>query len=331
MSEFYSGHLSKNDRMFDFLRWEIFPKIGHDCHDGIRVFSTNGSNAVYIYEDRASNSRVVGKFFHSSRQKDWLIAKKHLERELCNIHTFSSYLGKPHYVAQELGHNDSLGCLLVVEYCSGESLDRIILRSIREHNDSLLFAKLTSLAYFFATVHNKSVQGRAVNFADQCHYFSTLLSSIEDVSSRSERDSLWSLCLQWQSDSSVWQDQEVLVHGDATPSNFLFGDGLYVIAFDMERVRRADRCFDLGRLAAELQHFFLRTTGNKYAAEKFIGHFLWEYCCHFPDRRSAFNSICKRIPFYMGLNLLRIARNHYLDDSYRNQLKNEAFLTLERG
>lgn len=331
MSEFYSGHLSCKDRMFEFLKCEIFSAMGCDCHDGIRVFSTNGSNAVYIYEERASNFRVVGKFFRSSRQQDWNLAKKHLERELENIKLFRTYLGKPHYVARPLGRNDELGCLLVVEYCSGESLDSIIIRSIKESNDTLLFAKLTSLAYFFATVHNRSAQGSGVDFNQQCGYFSTLLRGIEDVSSRHERDCLWNLCVKWKNKVSVWQDNEVLVHGDATPSNFLFGDGLHVIAFDMERVKLADRCFDLGRLAAELQHFFLRFTGNKYRAEKFIGHFLWEYCCHFPDRTSAFESVCKRIPFYMGANLLRIARNNYLGNEYRTLLKNEAFLTLERG
>ena len=331
MSEFYSGHLSHDDRMFDFLRSEIFSRFGYDCRNGIRVFSTNGSNAVYIYEERNSNCRVVGKFFRSDRQPDWNIAKKHLEREICNIHTFCNYLAKPHYVARPLGRNDDLGCLLVVEYCSGEPLDNIILNTIKLHNENLLFSKLTALAYFFATVHNHSARNNGVNFDDQCRYFATLLRGIEDVSTRKERDYLWHLCLQWKCDKAVWQDREVLVLGDATPSTFLFGDGLHVTAFDMERVRFADRCFDLGRLTAELQHFFLRNTGNKYSAEKFIGHFLWEYCCHFPDRESAFNAVCRRIPFYMGANLLRIARNSYLDKDYRVLLKNEAFLTLERA
>ena len=331
MSEIYSGHLSRSDKMFEFLRWEIFSRMGCNCRDGIRVFSTNGSNAVYVYEDCKSNCRVVGKFFRSVRQSDWSIAEKHLERELRNINTFSQYIGKQHYVARVLGRNDSLNCLLVIEYCTGEALDNIIIRSINEKNENLLFLKLTALAYFLATAHNRSARGRGIDFSVQCNYFSTLLCGIEDVSSRHERDLLWNMCLSWKNDVSVWQDQEVLVHGDATPSNFLFGDGLYVIAFDMERVRYTDRCFDLGRLAAELQHFFLRTTGNKYAAEKFIGHFLWEYCCHFPDRTSAFDAICRRIPFYMGLNLLRIARNRYLDTSYRQLLKNEAFLTLNKG
>jgi hypothetical protein len=114
------------------------------------------------------------------------------------------------------------------------------------------------------------------------------------------------------------------VHGDATPENFLFGGGLQVIAFDLERTKRADRVFDTGRIAGELKHFFMRATGKKDAAEPFIGHFLWEYACHFPNRDRAFQSITGRTPFYMGITLLRIARNSWIEPEYRRRLINEA-------
>lgn len=104
----------------------------------------------------------------------------------------------------------------------------------------------------------------------------------------------------------------------------MFGDRKHVITFDLERVRLTDRIFDVGRLAGELKHFFLQATGNGYAAEPFIGHLLWEYACHFPDRNRAFSSITSRVPFFMGLTLLRIARNRYLSWDYRRRLIDEA-------
>ena len=128
----------------------------------------------------------------------------------------------------------------------------------------------------------------------------------------------------------MWQDREVLVHGDATPSNFFFGDGPHVISFDLERVRRTDRLFDLGRITAELKHFLLRMTGSPAAAEPFIGHFLWEYSRPFPDREQTFRAITGRLPFYMGMNLIRIARNNYLDRNYRRRLIEIAASCLER-
>ena len=68
----------------------------------------------------------------------------------------------------------------------------------------------------------------------------------------------------------------------------------------------------------------MSATGSRHRAEPFIGHFLWEYSCHFPDREVTFASITSRVPYYMGLNLLRIARNDYVDDHYRRRLIRQA-------
>ena len=157
-----------------------------------------------------------------------------------------------------------------------------------------------------------------------CHYFHLVVDGLQSVITSGDEQYVRNLCEEWSNKPVMWQDCEVLVHGDATPSNFFFGDDMHVITFDLERVQRTDRIFDVGRLCAELQHFFMRNTGNKYAAEPFIGHFLWEYCCHFPDREKSFEVISQRVPFYMGTNLLRIARNGYLDHNYRQMLISEA-------
>ena len=94
--------------------------------------------------------------------------------------------------------------------------------------------------------------------------------------------------------------------------------------FDLERMMWADRVFDLGRLSGELKHFFMQATGDRWAAEPFIGHLLWEYCSYFPDRQGAFRSITLRLPFYLGITLLRIARNSWIEWTYRRQLLEEA-------
>ena len=130
----------------------------------------------------------------------------------------------------------------------------------------------------------------------------------------------------------MWQDQQVWLHGDATPANFLFGHGLDAAAIDLERMKRGDRMFDVGRVAGELQHAFMLATGDRFRAEPFIGHFLWEYSCHFPDRRRTPSaSITARAPYYMGLNLLRIARNDYIDGDYGGRLVAQAKELLRAG
>ena len=128
----------------------------------------------------------------------------------------------------------------------------------------------------------------------------------------------------WRDRPQMWQDQQVWLHGDATPANFLFGHGLDVAAIDLERMKRGDRMFDVGRVAGELQHAFMSATGDSWRAEPFIGHFLWEYSCHFPDRRNAFASITSRLPYFMALNLLRVARNDYISPSTAARLVRKA-------
>jgi aminoglycoside phosphotransferase (APT) family kinase protein len=122
----------------------------------------------------------------------------------------------------------------------------------------------------------------------------------------------------------MWADQQVWLHGDATPANFLFGGGMDVGAIDLERMKRGDRMFDVGRVAGELQHAFLLGTGDAARAEPFIGHFLWEYAGHFPQREEAFASITSRLPYYMAVNLLRVARNDYIDREHAARLVAQA-------
>ena len=326
----YLGHLSDKDPLYHYLCREIFPQTGTFGFGGIRVFSSRSSHAVYVYEERTSNIKVVGKFF-AVGDSDFEHAKRKMYREYNNINEFCRYLGNNHYVARPLGCNENMNCLLLTEYCYGEPLDSVIIRAIKENNSTHLYNKLSALACFLATVHNGSARPCMVDFQKICRYYNTILGQLHNIVDNREMHYLHSLGEIYRHDNLMYQDQEVLVHGDATPANFFFGDGMYVISFDLERMCRTDRLFDTGRIAGELKHYFLYHTRNKYAAEPFIGHFIYEYCRHFPDCQSAFKSITARLPFYMGQTLLRIARNNYLDYHYRRLLIEEAKLTLQRS
>ena len=76
-----------------------------------------------------------------------------MEREFNNLHHLRSigFTGYPHYVARPLGHNGSLDCVLVEEFCFGTPLTDFIVKAIREGAREPLFQKLTALAYFLAT------------------------------------------------------------------------------------------------------------------------------------------------------------------------------------
>lgn len=335
MSKHYIGHLPSHDPLHHYLQYDILPQIGLDNqHVKFRVFRMGGSNEVYLYEEKHSNVQVVGKFFAGNGHAGSHIPEKYqrMQQEFHNLHLMRSHglVGYPHYVVRPLGHNGWLNSLLVEEYCGGESLSSIITDAILYGRSERLYAKLTALAYFLATFHNRTANGYGVNFHEDCAYLDRLVRTLakkQFIHWDTVHEFSW-LRERWHEQPRMWQDQQVLVHGDATPSNFLFGQGLSVIGIDLERMKRADRVFDIGRITGELQHFFLQATANKYAAEPFIGHFLWEYACHFPDRESAFRSICGRVPFQMALTLLRIARNSWISHDHRQRLIEEAKITL---
>jgi aminoglycoside phosphotransferase (APT) family kinase protein len=279
---------------------------------------------VYLYEERHSSAQIVGKFFVGGVQR--------MRQEFDNLQLLRGYgmAGYPHHVVRPLGTNAYLNGILVEEYARGVPLSTFVHEAIHYGQSQRLFEKLTALAYFLVTLHNRTANGIGVDFNQDCAYLNRLVRKLQSktVAGPWDADELYWLRDRWREKPRMWEDNQVLVHGDATPSNLLFGHGLSVIAIDLERMKRADRVFDLGRIAGELQHYFLQATGNKHAAERFIGHFLWEYACHFPDRERAFRSITGRLPFQMALTLLRIARNSWVNFAHRRRLVEEAKIIL---
>ena len=329
----YLGHLSKSDNLYNYLKYDIQPQLTHQEQVEYRVFRLNGSNDVFLYEEKFSGVKLVGKFFYSPLRSNADTAYRHLCREYHHLNLLRGlgFDSPVHYVPRPLGCNAYLNHLLITEFCWGEPLASVIARAIQEHHDKLLYDKLSLLAYFLATLHNKTADwNQTVNFQKNVHYLNTIINALYQAGVEKNPNRLYDLSHQWLNRSDMWQDASVLVHGDATPANFLYG-GNTVIALDLERLQRTDRVFDTGRIVGELAHFFMTYTHNRLNAERFIGHFLWEYATHFPDRNSAFYSINRRIPFYMGVNLLRIARNNWLDWKYRKRLVDEAKACLTGG
>ncbi len=333
----YLGHLSKKDPLYGYLRYDILPRCGSQFGAGngppdFRVYLIQASNHVYLYEDRRSRTRVIGKFFNGITDRSPEDAFRHMEREFNNLHHLRTlgFSGYPHYIARPLGCNAGLNCILVEEFCHGTPLSGFILKAIGEGDREPLFRKLTALAYFLATLHNRTATGNRVDVNRDCSYFDRIMDQLKNWGhiGWNEAEEFHQFKERWRGKDFMGEDNQVLVHGDATPTNILFGDGLWVIAIDLERMKPADRVFDVGRVAAEIKHFFMQYAGDKWLAEPFIGHFLWEYACHFPDRDSAFRSITRRVPFHMGLTLLRIARNSWITGDYRRQLLDEARETL---
>jgi Ser/Thr protein kinase RdoA (MazF antagonist) len=321
----YVGYVAGHDPLHDFLSGIIRDRMGvREPRPAYRAFRLSGSNEVYAYQEKSSGARVICKFYGSrfggARQ------------EYEGLETLRRYklVGSPHHVIRPLGLSRDINGVLAVEYYAGEQFSHAIARATRHRDDDHLYWRLKALAYFLATLHNWTANGATVDFHPDCRYFDRLLDRLRDAGriGQWDVDELAWLRDLWQDRPRMWQDRQVWLHGDATPANFLFGQGLDVAAIDLERMKRGDRMFDVGRVAGELQHAFMSAVGDWRRAEPFIGHFLWEYSCHFPDRQQTFESITARLPFYMALNLLRIARNGYIDHDYGGRLVDQAKVLL---
>jgi len=323
------GHLSSGDPFYGYLRHDILPQLGmNGVAPEFRVYRLPGSNHVYLYEERHSGIRVVGKFFGGVGRRSPQAALRRMGAEYRNLHRARAigFIGFPHYVARPLGCNAAINGVLVEEFCEGRALAEFILAAIRHGARDALFQKLAALAGFLATLHERTAGAERVQFDAECRYFDRITAQLAERGLIGAHEARVLACARdrWRSRACMWEDCQVLVHGDATPSNILLGDGPWVIAIDLERMRRADRMFDLGRVVGELKHFLMQYADDRGAAEPFIGHFLWEYACHFPDRDATFRAITSRNPFYMGLTLLRIARNDWIAIRHRRRLVHEA-------
>lgn len=326
------GHLHPGDPLYGYLQGHIAPQLGRvGSGAAYRVFRFTNTQTVYLYEEVQSGIRVVAKF-HDNNAIDSYRLPQDGEREYHGLLHLRSlgFAVAPHYVVRPLGYNSGLGNALFVEYLEGEQLCSLINDAIYRGKQRRLFRKLSALAHFLATLHNRTAGDGNVNHGETHDYAGKLINTLVTRCGVDPHDAeeFYFLRDQWRAKGIMWEDRAVLVHGDATPSNFLFGAGSYTMAIDLERMKWADRVFDLGRLCGELKHFYFRATGNVGAAEPFIGHFLWEYSCHFPDRMKAFQAITRRIPFHMGITLLRIARNTWVEGSYRRSLISEAKVLL---
>jgi hypothetical protein len=313
----YVGYVAGSDPLHDFLTWIVRDRMGvREPRPAYRAFRLSGSNEVYAYEEKFSGAKLICKFYGS--RFGWA------RQEYEGLETLRRFqlVGSPHHVIRPLGISRDLNGVLAVEYYPGEQFSHAIARATRHGDDAHLYWRLKALAWFLATQHNRTANGATVDFDPDCRYFDQLAGRLAKAGriGQWDVDELSWLRDCWRERPRMWQDRQVWLHGDATPANFLFGDGLDVAAIDLERMKRGDRMFDVGRVAGELQHAFMSATGDWHRAEPFIGHFLWEYSCHFPDRQRAFESITARVPYYMALNLLRIARNDYIGPDYGGRL-----------
>ncbi|MCX7913139.1 MAG: aminoglycoside phosphotransferase family protein [Thermodesulfovibrionales bacterium] len=323
----YLGILEYYDPLYEILNSQVFPHVHAPIFHVKRM-----SKRVYKYTEEKTRIAIIGKFFWLNDPIYERIQR--IKGEFDNLNKIRSYGfdTRPNYVAKPITKEERIGLAVVEEFIEGRDLDYYIKSAIHNGNSHCLQEKLSSLANFLYTLHERTKMPFNVNLDSVSSYFYRILDKLQrqTLISDSEKDAFVKQISKWLN-SGILEVPCVIAHGDATPTNFIFSGDSDVVAIDLERLKNGDIAYDIGMICGELKHSFLWRTGDWQISEKFIRHFLKSYASHFPDPKGAFNDITRRNPFYMGMTELRIARNEFLDWTYRKRLVYEAMQCLKWG
>ncbi|HSW62446.1 MAG TPA: phosphotransferase [Dissulfurispiraceae bacterium] len=329
MQKEYLGRLDYRDPLYEILLERVFTDVAYPCFH-VNKFARGG---VYQYVEEHSQRAIVGKFFRlNDRKPERALRIKGEFEKLQRIRSYG-FSALPHYVVKPLAQENSIGLAVVEEYVHGKDLDYYLVQAMYCNGGEALMIRLAQLAAFLHELHDRTCSHLPVAVESVCGYFGKIVEKLhtQTLLMNEHRSEAYRLMDRWLHCLALEQEQSVLVHGDATPTNFFFSGERDVIAIDLERMRDTDRMVDIGMVCGELKHAFLWRTGCGFPAEPFIRHFLKKYCSHFPDRKEAFRIITRRNPFFMAMTEFRIARNRYLDWNYRKRLVFEAMECLRWG
>ncbi len=329
MSTSYLGVLDYADPLYEIL----FSQVYSDIKDPLFHVDLMSSRNVYKYTEEKSRTSVIGKFFQLyDRRQDRIIR---IKGEYDNLQKIRGYgFDKlPYYVVRPISKYEKIGLALIEEFIQGRNLDYYFRKAIYHGAEDVLNKRLSELAYFLFLLHGRTVDGNTVDLDSVSRYFQKVVRKLhkQTVFSDKDLDDYLKLMDKWLKLPLLQDAKNVIVHGDATPTNFIFTDNNEVVAIDLERMKNSDPAFDISMVCGEIKHAFLWLTGDLFRSEPFIRRFLKGYSSHFDNPGKVFRDITSRNPFYMALTELRIARNNYLDWNYRKRLAYEAKECLKWG
>lgn len=329
MSNHYLGVLDCADPLYDVLKTQVVPEAPAPC---FRVSGTS-SRSVYRYTEEKTHRDLIGKFFRPGDDGSVQVLRRKAEYENLVAVRALGFDAPPHYVSRPLARHEAIGLALIEEYIEGRNLDYYFRRAAFKGEGGALKEKLSGLASFLSALHTKTARSAPVDLGPVAAYAAKVLKALirHRVLAPEEARRLARLMALWLEHPLLGAAQRAVVHGDATPTNFLFTREGATAAIDLERMREGDPAYDVSMLCGEIKHAFLWRSNSLSASEPYIRHLLESYASAAPDPQAAFRSLTARNPFYMALTELRIARNAYLDGWYRRRLALEAAACLEGG
>jgi hypothetical protein len=324
-SRYYPAHNAELRRLL-----QNFHGIAAD--DEVAGQPLKATRPVYRFTFGDGIPAMVGKFFFSFPPV--MPPDRGLVKE------YQAYLQAPGFgmtgacsrIPRLLGCRPHMLLGLLLEDIPGPDLDFFLMEAASPAGQQALCDKLEKLAELLAFFHLRPQPPECVSPDAALRYFHKLMKQLAAGGVLTEEEER---CFQaeraaWEKILPAFPDRRVLIHGDATPTNFLFPDGR-AVGLDLERLRVADRLFDLSWLAGEIKHAWGWRFHNFAGSEPAIGHFLQAYCGAINADAGLIDRILRLNPFYMALAELRIARNDYLSWEYRRALIQEAVCCLTHG
>lgn len=329
MGKQYLGTLAISDPLYEILASSICT----DVKDPMFHVTRTSSRMVYKYTEEKSLIALIGKFYLPDDSHYEKICRVKGEFDALQRIRAYGFDTSPYYVVKPIHKSERIGLALIEEYVHGRDLDYYFKKAVYEGKADLLKNILGKLALFLSMLHRKTETSERVDSNEVGFYFLRIIDKLwrQKVISDDQKRSYTRLMERWLYCGMLERARKVIIHGDATPTNFIFSNRGDIVAIDLERSKTGDPAFDVSMVCGEIKHAFLWRTGNPYASEPFIRHFLKSYACNFPHPQETFRDITMRNPFYMGLTELRIARNTYLDWHYRQRLAFEAKECLKWG
>lgn len=254
------------------------------------------SHAAYLYRECETNWAAVGKFYGVKKGTS---AEKYAQREYDLIEQ-----------ARESGLNSEAfraveplavwRGVLFLEYVPGLILEDSI--AVRRSRPGSLLPAVEKTARLLGNLHRRTLQPElSPDFELRVKYIYDILSTLEKHGILQENNLTVrgvSRCIdRWASDSKMKNFTPVMIHGDATTTNFIYPDDTCVIAVDWERTKYADPASDLGRLLAEVTHSFKQHGGSVDEAEAFVQRIQSAYCKALSPQWDI-DALLGRLPFY---------------------------------
>jgi thiamine kinase-like enzyme len=316
--------LSPPDQVSEYLTVEHWDQDPHPVSWEVARLS----QAAYVYRETATKWSVVAKFYGVKTGDE---AYRYADREFVNTQSAQA----ADLTRKELRAVEPIATwrgILFLEYIDGLTLEDVI--AVRRSRPGTLSPSLVGAARLLQKLHANSVQSGATPEFESAlvkahKYLRDLVRWGVLENDPVVRDALSELLERWSAVTAMTEYAPVLIHGDATTTNFMYPWNGGVVGVDWERLYAGDPAFDLGRLMAEASHSIHQHGGSVAEAVPFVSHLSNAYCQELGDVEQA-DALLERARFYQAASTLRIARNGWVSKLDRMGLVAQALALLGR-